>query len=127
VGYGVELHLGETSRVIRCASQLVALGGERLIERRAHLVKRASEVTTPARPFAQLPQLPPKVIDATVSVEPSPHDVPQGVTQAAALEQVPSALAEYGADVVRRREWIGAAGPWPVPESSAIARHAQAP
>ena len=106
--------------------QLVPLGRQRLVERRAHLVERAGEVAAAPGALAHLPDLPAQPVEPAATVDAAAHELPQRVAQAAAVQHVAADLVERGPDVVRRSQRVGTTGPRAVPDPPTVARPATA-
>ena len=121
VGNGVQLQLGEPGVVALGAGQGLALGGHRLVERRAHLVERAAEVTAPPGGRPQLADLVGEPVEPAAAVDAASHQVAQRVAEVSGGQDVVADLVHGRPDVVRRGEWIRTTPPRPVAEASVIA------
>ena len=116
VGDRREVHLGETRVVALLAGQLVALHREGLVEHRPHLVEGAAEVAAAAGGLAQAADPVGEVVEPPTTVEPAPHELAEGLAQAAAGHDVSADLVEGRAHVEGRRQRVGPAGPRGVAE-----------
>ena len=116
VGHGGQLHLRPARVLAVLGGELVALLGERLVERRADLVERAAEVAAAPGGVAHPADLRGEVVEAPVAVEPAAQQVRERLAQRPAREHVAADGVERRADVVRRGQRVGPVGPGAVAE-----------